>query len=150
MSNLILLSPMNARPLKRASVSQIMCSKINQQSTDDNVGWDVSVVNQPIPLSLNYNTAASSGNGVSVSDLEVSAVPGVLGTGKTWLASKWWSGCKCADLIRAIFAILYQVLGNFCRVFGVMRLGQKYPKIQPPDFQFPSVLRPIIIIQHPR
>ena len=49
---LTLLSPINTHPSKRVSIYQIICSEINQKSTDDNFGWDKSVVNQPIPLLL--------------------------------------------------------------------------------------------------
>ena len=70
---------------------------------DENVVWDAYVVNQQIPLPLNYDIDASSRNGVSVSESEVLAVLGMLGTCRTFLAWKWWSGCKCADLIQAIF-----------------------------------------------
>ena len=56
---------------KRFPVYQLLCSEINQQSTDDNVGRDASVVNQPISLPLNDDTAASGSNGVSVLELEV-------------------------------------------------------------------------------
>ena len=66
MRKLTLLSHINARLSKPVSVSQLLCSEINQQSTDDTVGRDASVVNQPTPLSLNDNTAASIKNGVSV------------------------------------------------------------------------------------
>ena len=86
---------------------------------DDNVGQDASIVNQPIPLPLNDNTDASGGNGVSVSDSEVSAVSGVLVACRTWLTRKWLSGCKCADLIRAILSILYQILRNLYIVLGL-------------------------------
>ena len=71
MIKLTLLSPINEFPFKRVSVSQIIHSEINQQSTDDNVGKDVSVVNKPIPLLLNDNTYASGRNGVSVSVLSM-------------------------------------------------------------------------------
>ena len=73
MRKLTLLSPINPRPLKRISVSKIIRSAINKQSTDDNVGRYASIVNQPIPLPLNDNTAASGRNGVSVSESEVLA-----------------------------------------------------------------------------
>ena len=63
MRNLTLLSPINARPSKFVSISQILCSEINQKSTYDNVGRDASIVNQPIPLLLNDNTSASDRNG---------------------------------------------------------------------------------------
>ena len=86
---------------------------------DDNVGRNASVVNQPIPLPLNYDTSAPGGNGVSVSDPEGSVVSGIPGGCWKWTARKWWSGCKCEDLIRAIMAILYQVLRNVYRVFGL-------------------------------
>ena len=86
---------------------------------DDNVGRDAPVLNQPLPLPLNDNKAASGGNGVSVSESKVLAVPGVSWECRTWLARKWWSGCKYADLIQAILAILYQVLHNLYRVFGL-------------------------------
>ena len=72
---------------------------INNQSTDDNVGRDTSVVNQPIPLPLNDDTAAYGGNGVSVSESEVSELLGVLGACWTWLVRKCWSACKSEDLI---------------------------------------------------
>ena len=99
MRKLTLLSPINARPLKCVSVYQIFHSEINQQSKDENFGWDASVVNKLIPLPLNDNTAASGRDGVSVSESEVSAVSGALGECRMWLARKWWSGCKRADLI---------------------------------------------------
>ena len=89
MRKLTLLSPINELPSKLISVSQLLRSEINHQSTDNNVGWDASVVIQPIPLSLNDNTAASGGNVVSVSDSELSSVSGVLGTCRKWLARKW-------------------------------------------------------------
>ena len=66
MNNLTLISPINSRPSKCVSVSQLLRSETNQQSTDDNVGWDASVVNQPIPLPLNDDKAVSRRNGVSV------------------------------------------------------------------------------------
>ena len=113
MMKLALLSPINVRPSKCVSISHLICSEINQQSTDDNVCRDASVVNQPIPLPLNDDTDASGRNGVSESE-----VPGMLGQCQTWLSRKWWFGCKCADLIRAILAILYQVLRNLYRVLG--------------------------------
>ena len=99
MRKLTLSSPINTHPSKRVSVSQLLRSEINQKSTDDNVDQDASIVNQSIPLPLNDYTAASGRNGVSVSESEVSAVPGVSGACWTWLARKWWSGCKYADLI---------------------------------------------------
>ena len=48
-----------------------------RQSTDRNVGRDVSVVNQPTPLPLNDDTDDSIRNGVSVSESEVSSVLGM-------------------------------------------------------------------------
>ena len=72
-----LISPINVCPSKRVLVSHIIHSEINQQSIDDNVGQDTSVVNQQTPLMLNDNTSASGSNWVSVSKSEVSAVSGV-------------------------------------------------------------------------
>ena len=118
-SNLTLISPINVRPSKRVSVYQLIHSEINQQSTNNNVGQGASVVNQPIPLPLNDDTAVSGRNGVSMSESEVSAVSDILGECWMWLASKWKSGCKCTDLIRAILDILYQVLRNSYRVLGL-------------------------------
>ena len=57
MKKLTLLSPINARLSKRVSVSQLLRSEINQQSTDDNVGWDASAVNQPTSMPLNEDTS---------------------------------------------------------------------------------------------
>ena len=119
MGKLTLLSPINARLLKHISVSQLLRLEINQQSKDENVGRDASVVNKPIPLPLNENAAAYGRKGVSVSDSEVSEVSGVLGGCRTWIARKWWSGCKHGDLIRAILAMLYQFLRNLYIVFGL-------------------------------
>ena len=82
MSNLTLISLINSGPSKRVSVSQLPRSEINHQSTDDNVGWDASVVNRPIPLPLNDNTAASVRNWLSVSDSEVSSL--LVVTGACW------------------------------------------------------------------
>ena len=79
MSKLTLISPINARPTKRVSVSHLLCSETNQQSTEENVGPDASVVNRPTPLPLNDDTSAYGGNGVSVSESEVLAVSVVLG-----------------------------------------------------------------------
>ena len=117
MRKLKILSTINSRPLKCVSVYQLLRSEINQQSTDDNVGRDASVVNQPIPLQIKDDKSASGRNGVSVSDSEVLAVLVVLGECQTCLARNWRSGCKRADLIRAILAILYQVLCNLYRVW---------------------------------
>ena len=72
MRKFTLSSPNNLLSSKHVSFAQLFCPEINQKSTDDNAGWDASVVNQPLPL--NYNTAASVRNGVSVSESEVSAV----------------------------------------------------------------------------
>ena len=152
MRKLTLLLPINARGSKRVSVSQILYSEIDQQSTDDNVGRYASVVNQPTPLALNNYKAASVRNGVSMLDSEVSAVVGVSGEFGTFLASKWWSGCKCADLIWAILAIFYQVLRNLYRVLGSWgwdKSTKKIEKRQRLAFQSPSVLHPIRIIQNP-
>ena len=66
-----LFSPINAHSPKHVSISQLLRSEINKQSTDGNIGQDASVVNQPIPLPLNDDIAASGGNGVPVSDSEV-------------------------------------------------------------------------------
>ena len=82
MSKLTLLLPINARISKCVSVSQIIRSEINQKSIDNNVSWDDSVVNRPTPLPLNDDTSASRRNGVSVSELEVSSVLGMLGEGR--------------------------------------------------------------------
>ena len=119
MRKLTLISPINARPLKRVSVSNIFCEEINHQSTDENIGGGASLFNQPIPLTINDNTAASARNGVSFSESEVSTVSGISGECRAWLARKWWSVCKHADLIQAILEILYQVLRNLYRVFGL-------------------------------
>ena len=67
MKKLTLLSSINACLVKCFAVSQILCSEINQKLRDDNFGQDVSIVNQLIPLLINDETAASCGNGVSVS-----------------------------------------------------------------------------------
>ena len=88
MSKLTLISPINARPTKRVSVSHLLCSEINQQSTDEYVGPDAYVVNQPTPLPRNDNTAASGRDGVSVSESEVSEVSVMSGGCWTWLSSK--------------------------------------------------------------
>ena len=56
------------------------------------------------------------GNGVSVSESVVLEVPGMQGACRKWLARKWWSGCKFADLFLAILDILYQVIRNLYRV----------------------------------
>ena len=119
MRKLTLLSPINARPLKRTSFYQLLRSENNQQSKDENVGRYESIVNQPIPLPLNDNAAASDRNGVSVSDSEVLAVSSMSGGCWTWLARKWWSCCKHGDLIQAILAMLYQIPCNLYRVFGL-------------------------------
>ena len=89
MRKLKLLSLINDCQLKGVSVRQLLCSKKNQQSMDDNVGRYVSAVNQPIPLPLNDNTATYGGNWVSVSELKLS---GMSGACHTWLIRKWWSG----------------------------------------------------------
>ena len=68
MRKLKIILPINEHQPKRVSVSQLLCSEINQKSTNDNVGRYASIVNQPIPLPLNYNTAASDRNRVSVSE----------------------------------------------------------------------------------
>ena len=119
MMKLTLLSPINARLSKHFSVPQIIRSENNQQSTDENVGRDASVVNQPIPLPLNDDIYVSGRNGVSASESEVLEVSGVSGKCRAWLARKWWSGCKYADLIQPILAIWYQVLHNLYIVLGL-------------------------------
>ena len=58
---------------------------------------------------------------------------------------------KRADLIRAILAIWYQVLRNLYRFLGLWGWDKSTKRLkitQPPAFQSPSVLHPIIIIQN--
>ena len=74
MRKLTLLSPINAYPSKRVSISQLLRLGINQQRMDGNAGWDASVGNQPIPLLLNDDTDVSGRNGVSVLESEFLAV----------------------------------------------------------------------------
>ena len=85
MSQLTLLSTINLCSSKCVSISQIIRSEINQQSTDDIVDLGVSVVNQPIPLPLDGNTFASGRNGLSLSDSEVLVVLFMLEECQPWL-----------------------------------------------------------------
>ena len=78
MRKLTLLSPINARPSKRVSVSRLLRSEINQAINRLQCRFGMCPLsNQLISLPLNDDTAVSSGNGVSVSESEVSAVLGV-------------------------------------------------------------------------
>ena len=78
MRKLTLLSPVNARPSKCVSVTRLLCSKINQAINISQCRFGMyPLSNQLIPLTLNYDTALSGRNRVSVSESEVSSVPGV-------------------------------------------------------------------------
>ena len=85
--------------------------------------------NQLIPMPLNYDTDASSGNGVSVSESEVSAVSVVSEVARNKMLV-WLKMCR-KKRHKSPF-ISTKIIG----------------KIQPPAFQYPYVLHPIIIIQN--
>ena len=79
MRKLTLLSPVNARPSKRVSVSRLICSETNEAINRSQCRFrKCPLSNQLIPLPLNDDTAVSGGNGVSVSESEMSTVLSVL------------------------------------------------------------------------
>ena len=95
----------------------------------------MSIVNYPFsnqltPLPLNDDTDVSVGNWVSVLDSEVSTVLGVLGVARkervVWLQMRYKKRHKSP-----FFS------------------NKTIEKSQPPAFQYPFVLHPIRIIQHP-
>ena len=80
MSKLTLLSPINLRAYKRVSVSRLLRSETNEAINKSQCRFGkCPLSNQLISLLLNDDTAVSSGNGVSVSESEVSSVLGVSG-----------------------------------------------------------------------
>ena len=56
--------------------------KLIRKSTDRNVNWKVSVVRSTDPTITNDDAAVSDGNGLSVSESEVSEVSGMLGVAR--------------------------------------------------------------------
>ena len=87
--------------------------------------------NQLIPLPLNDDTYVSGGNGVSVSDSEVSTVSGVLGV-------------ACKERVVSLQIRLKK--RHKAPFFSTKKSG----KIQPPAYQYPYFLHPIRIIKHHR
>ena len=83
MRKLTLLSPVNARPSRRVSVSRLLRSETNKaiKNPQCRLG-NFPFSNKLTPLPINDDTAVSGGNGVSVSESEVSAVSGMSGVAR--------------------------------------------------------------------
>ena len=120
---------------KCTSIGTRLClpdAPFRNQSRNQHIAMSVGMCplsNQLIPLPLNNDTDVYGGNGVSVSESKLSALLGVL---------------DVSPNDRVVWFQMRRKKHHKPPFFSTKKIG----KIQPPAFQYPSVLQPIRIIQH--